>query len=101
MKTLCAVQNDLIKLRHLVNFFNGRSTASLSSSWWWCTSRGLVQLGDNWVTDSLQFFLLVFKFFLFCKLVGVEPADSISAFVCNCLFVISTDLILQFLILYS
>lgn len=96
----------------LIDLFNGgtwRSTTRWRSSAMRESTRHsfrpdtsiLFHLGNDRVTDFLQFFLPMLKFFLLCSLVLIQPADYFIAPVKNLLFILIIDLALKFLIFNS
>ena len=65
----------------------------------WGATAGLVQLGDDGVTDSLQFLLFVLELLLVGQLVLVHPLDDLLTLVKDCLLVALADLVLEFLVI--
>merc|ERR1712141_386244 len=102
------------RLVHLLN--GGSSTASSSScastrctthashvrhtSWHssWGSTSVSVQLGDDWVADTLHLLLLLVELFHLGELVGVQPLDGLITLVRDGLAVVFTDLVLHLFI---
>ena len=58
-------------------------------------------LGNDGVANFFQLLLLMFKFFLLCSLVLIQPVDYFITLVKNLLFVFIINFALKFLILNS